>query len=84
MAVPAAGPGVLCRGVLPAPWAGAELPQHNFSFYSHSGFALRSRETKMPAGAAWCQPALLVLLCSVPLWAAGISCRNEDGEAVDW
>ncbi|KAM7047090.1 deoxyribonuclease-2-beta isoform 3-T4 [Acridotheres tristis] len=51
---------------------------------SHSGLALRSRETKMPAGSAWCQPALLLLLSSVPLWAAEISCRNEDGETVDW
>ncbi|NXK17467.1 DNS2B protein, partial [Arenaria interpres] len=38
----------------------------------------------MPAGSAWCHPALLLLLCSAPLWAAEISCRNEDGEGVDW
>ncbi|RMC08532.1 hypothetical protein DUI87_14778 [Hirundo rustica rustica] len=38
----------------------------------------------MPAGSAWCRPALLLLLSSVPLRAAEISCRNEDGETVDW
>uniref|UniRef100_A0A8C3E0L5 deoxyribonuclease II n=1 Tax=Corvus moneduloides TaxID=1196302 RepID=A0A8C3E0L5_CORMO len=38
----------------------------------------------MPAGSARCLPALLLLLSSVPLWAAEISCRNEDGETVDW
>ncbi|NXI88114.1 DNS2B protein, partial [Rhipidura dahli] len=38
----------------------------------------------MPAGSARCLPALLLLLSSVPLWAAEISCRNEDGEPVDW
>ncbi|KAF4793102.1 deoxyribonuclease 2 beta [Turdus rufiventris] len=38
----------------------------------------------MPAGSAWCQPAVLLLLSCVPLWAAGISCRNEDGDTVDW
>ncbi|NWS75181.1 DNS2B protein, partial [Crotophaga sulcirostris] len=38
----------------------------------------------MPAGSAWCQPAVLLLLSSAPLWASEISCRNEDGEAVDW
>ncbi|XP_010194008.1 deoxyribonuclease-2-beta [Colius striatus] len=38
----------------------------------------------MPSGSAWCHSALLLLLSSVPLWAVKISCRNEDGEAVDW
>ncbi|XP_008934253.1 PREDICTED: deoxyribonuclease-2-beta [Merops nubicus] len=38
----------------------------------------------MPAGSAWCHPALLLLLSSAPLRAAEISCRNEDGETVDW
>ncbi|XP_010005032.1 PREDICTED: deoxyribonuclease-2-beta [Chaetura pelagica] len=38
----------------------------------------------MPTTSAWCHPALLLLLSSTPLWAAEISCRNEDGEAVDW
>ncbi|OWK64496.1 Deoxyribonuclease-2-beta [Lonchura striata] len=38
----------------------------------------------MPAGSAWCYPALLLLLSPVPLWAAELSCRNEHGEAVDW
>ncbi|NWW11526.1 DNS2B protein, partial [Oreocharis arfaki] len=38
----------------------------------------------MPAGSARCLPALLLLLSFVPLWAAEISCRNEDGEKVDW
>ncbi|RLW06013.1 hypothetical protein DV515_00004872 [Chloebia gouldiae] len=51
---------------------------------NRSGLALRSRETKMPAGSAWCYRALLLLLSPVPLWAAELSCRNEDGEAVDW
>lgn len=51
---------------------------------AHSRLALRSRETKMPAGSAWSHPALLLLLFSVPLWATEISCRNEDGETVDW
>ncbi|KFQ25775.1 Deoxyribonuclease-2-beta, partial [Merops nubicus] len=39
---------------------------------------------EMPAGSAWCHPALLLLLSSAPLRAAEISCRNEDGETVDW
>ncbi|TRZ22504.1 hypothetical protein HGM15179_004585 [Zosterops borbonicus] len=38
----------------------------------------------MPAGPAWCRPALLLLLCSVPPRAAEIACRNERGETVDW
>ncbi|XP_051480870.1 deoxyribonuclease-2-beta isoform X2 [Apus apus] len=38
----------------------------------------------MPTTSASCHPALLLLLSSTPLWAAEISCRNEDGEAVDW
>uniref|UniRef100_A0A8C5U0T1 deoxyribonuclease II n=1 Tax=Malurus cyaneus samueli TaxID=2593467 RepID=A0A8C5U0T1_9PASS len=38
----------------------------------------------MPAGSAWCHAALLLLLSAVPLWAAEISCRNEDGHTVDW
>ncbi|XP_032048342.1 deoxyribonuclease-2-beta [Aythya fuligula] len=38
----------------------------------------------MTVGSAWCSPAVLLLLSSPSLWAAQISCRNEDGEAVDW
>ncbi|NWW90570.1 DNS2B protein, partial [Rhynochetos jubatus] len=38
----------------------------------------------MPAGPAWCHLALLWLLPSAALRAAQISCRNEDGETVDW
>ncbi|NXC47354.1 DNS2B protein, partial [Penelope pileata] len=38
----------------------------------------------MTMGSAWCSPALLLLFSSPALWAVEISCRNEDGEAVDW
>ncbi|XP_031456047.1 deoxyribonuclease-2-beta isoform X2 [Phasianus colchicus] len=46
--------------------------------------ALTVPRTEMIASSAWCGPTLLLLLFSPALWAAEISCRNEDGEAVDW
>ncbi|XP_032856438.1 deoxyribonuclease-2-beta isoform X2 [Tyto alba] len=56
----------------------------NGSLRAYSVLALCCRETKMPAGSAPCHLAVLLLLSSTPLWAAEISCRNEDGEMVDW
>ncbi|XP_025913427.1 deoxyribonuclease-2-beta isoform X2 [Apteryx rowi] len=38
----------------------------------------------MTAGTVWCHFVLLLLLSIASLWAAEISCRNEDGETVDW
>uniref|UniRef100_A0A8V0ZXV8 deoxyribonuclease II n=1 Tax=Gallus gallus TaxID=9031 RepID=A0A8V0ZXV8_CHICK len=47
--------------------------------------ALTVPHAKMTASSVWCSPTLLLLLLFSPaLWAAEISCRNEDGEAVDW
>lgn len=48
--------------------------------------ALTVPHAEMTASSVWCSPTLLLLLLlfSPALWAAEISCRNEDGEAVDW
>lgn len=46
--------------------------------------ALTVPRAEMTASCAWRGPTLLLLLFSPALWAVEISCRNEDGEAVDW